>query len=101
MHSSLIAYAKGNTSIKFYKLILSQNTKKATVSWMSGKIFIGSAEGCCYFPANPVPEAPGLGKNGGLRFRPVRRAVLRLKHHKIDVPHPLQTYKNQGGFANA
>ena len=41
MHSSLIAYAKGNTSIKFYKLILSQNTKKATVSWMSGKIFIG------------------------------------------------------------
>lgn len=49
MHSSLIAYAKGNTSIKFYKPILTQNTKKATVYWWFGKIFIGFHRPLCRY----------------------------------------------------
>ena len=56
MHSSLIAYAKGNTSIKFYKPILTQNTKKQQFIGGLGKFSLASIGHFVDIPENFCEE---------------------------------------------
>ena len=87
--------------LSFTSLFYHRIPKKQQFIGCLGKFSLDKQEGTAVSRRIPSRKHRALGKTADCVSAPSGGHVLRLKRHKIDVPHPLQTYKNQDGFANA